>query len=92
MATQLNSLGTAHSVFRGTRHEIEEQLKQINETDSLTLIVETQPQKLGLQRTFEEILAPTLSGTDESGMTDDELAVFLEAEVKAYRYENNRTL
>ena len=41
---------------------------------------------------LDDILKPVRDAFLASGMTDDELAVFLEAEVKAYRYENNRTL
>jgi hypothetical protein len=37
--------------------------------------------------TFREIFAPAQEGFDQSGMTDEELSDFIEAEVKAYRAE-----
>ena len=37
--------------------------------------------------TFAEILAPAQQGFEESGMTEEELDDFIEAEIKAYRAE-----
>jgi hypothetical protein len=37
--------------------------------------------------TFREIFAPSQDGFDQSGMTDEELSDFIEAEVKTYRAE-----
>lgn len=86
-------------VIEGTPEEIAERLKTLEGDQRLTLIIpgepiETteQPEEANGQfppagRTFREIFAPSQTGFDQTGMTDDALSDFLETEVKACRAE-----
>ena len=55
-------------------------------TDALTR-AESTPTPPQPAMTFEEIFAPLHEGFKESGMTDEELGAFIDAEIKAYRAE-----
>jgi hypothetical protein len=86
----------APQVIEGTRSEIAERLKVLGNDKRLTLIIPgreieefetTEDQEPLADKTFREIFAPTQAGFDQTGMTDEELSDFLEAEVKAYRAE-----
>jgi hypothetical protein len=52
--------------------------------------VESEPTDVGVatrKPTFREIFAPSQPGFDQSGLSEEELSEFVEAEVKAYRAE-----
>jgi hypothetical protein len=85
-------------VIEGTKEEITEQLKTVESEKRLTLIIpgdevesnevsEIDESSPASEKTFQEILSSSQLGFDQTGMTDDELSEFLEAEVKAYRAE-----
>jgi hypothetical protein len=83
-------------VVEGTPSEIAERLKSLNGDQRLTLIIPgteieefeiTEAKESPAEKSFREIVAPSQAGFDQTGLTDDELSDFLEAEVKAYRAE-----
>lgn len=89
---------TPEAVIQGTRREIEAQLQHVDEEETLTLIIPGKElktngagtptaQKPHAGMSFREIFASSQEGFDQTGMTDEELADAIEAEVKAYRAE-----
>lgn len=82
------------TVIQGTREQIAAELGKIgNDLEELTLIV---PGKqvvnngappLHNQQLFDEVFGPLQKGFEESGMTDDELGEFIDAEIATYRAE-----
>jgi hypothetical protein len=97
--TQVIARRTPPQVIEGTPEEIAERLKTLEGDKRLTLIIpgdeieatekpeQTDGQQPPADMTFRQIFAPSQTGFDQTGMTDDELSDFVEAEVKAYRAE-----
>lgn len=99
MAQTVTVRRTPSQVIEGTPEQIAERLKTLENNMHLTLIIpgeeieteekpdrtEGEPSRTGM--TFRQIFASSQAGFDQTGMTDDELSDFLEAEVKAYRAE-----
>lgn len=83
-------------VFEGTAREIVEHLGTLQGNKRLTLIVpgdqadtdkapEPADGRSSSEPTFRQIFASAQPGFDSTGMTDEELSEFIEAEVKEYR-------
>jgi len=89
----------APRVIEGTPSEIAEQLKTLEEHQRLTLIIpgeeikrtqttqRTEEPSAADTGTFAEILAPVHEYTRQSGISDEEIGDFVDAEIKAYRAE-----
>ena len=79
-------------VYEGTAQEIATQLQQSKLVGRLKAIVVPE-NGTGLTRaeefgsTFAEILAPLQQDFDATGMTDEDLGEFIDAEIKAHRGE-----
>ena len=97
--TQVIIRRTPSQVIEGTPEQIAARLKTLEDDTRLTLIIPgdeiEEEEKLDriagepphTSTTFRQIFAPSQAGFDQTGITDDELSDFLEAEVKAYRAE-----
>src|SRR5262245_9504559 len=86
-------------VVQGTPLEIEAHLKTLKQDERLTLIIpgeeipasapvapaETRLPHAGMP--FAEILAPLQEDYEASGMSEEELGEFIDAEIRAYRAE-----
>jgi hypothetical protein len=90
---------TLPQVIEGTPDEIAVRLKQLEGSTRVTLIIpgeeiEAHDRPEGTDErlprdgmTFRQVFAPSQAGFDETGMSDDELSDYVEAEVRAYRAE-----
>ena len=86
-------------VVVGTPKEIAEHLKCLDVDKRLTLIIPgslipdhdeaNEEIQHPTGKTFQHIFDTPQEGFDQSGMSEDELSDFIEAEVKAYRIERN---
>jgi len=96
---QVIQRATPSRVIQGTPEEIATHLKTLKQDEMLTLIIPgqeiqttekpastgTEPPHAGM--TFAEILEPLQQDFEETGMTDEELGEFIDAEIEAYRAE-----
>ncbi len=89
---------TRPQVIQGKRHEIEARLQQLDDEETLTLIVPGKElagngtagptvQSPPAGKTFRDIFVPSQEGFDQTSLTEEELSDGIEAEVKAYRTE-----
>ena|SRR5579872_1282788 len=97
--TQVIARRTPPQVIEGTPEEIAERLKTLEGDKRLTLIIpgeeietiekpeHSNEESSSAGMTFRQIFAPSQAGFDQTGMSENELSDFLEAEVKAYRAE-----
>lgn len=91
---------TTTQIIEGTPAEIIERLREMRGNTKLTLIIPGEevaenknsqlphvPEALHAAMPFAQILAPLQEDFDASGMTDEELGDFVDAELNAYRAE-----
>lgn len=78
-------------VIQGTRKQIAAELEKIGDEENLTLIIpgrEVEKSETPVRRkSFDEVFGPLQKGFEESGMTEEEVVAFVDAEMQAYRAE-----
>jgi hypothetical protein len=79
------------TVIQGTRQQIAAELQKIGDEENLTLIIPGREVEKGggpvTRKSFDEVFEPLQKGFEESGMTEEEVAAFVDAEMEAYRAE-----
>ena len=83
---------TQAQIYEGTAEEIARQLQQSKLVGRLKAIIVPEngvgsSNKDEMRPTFAEILAPLQQDFEATGMTDEELGEFIDAEIKAHRAE-----
>lgn len=82
------------TVIQGKRQQIAAQLDTLAEDEELTLIIPgkaVEAEVSGRRKSFDEVFGSLQQGFEESGMTEEELDAFVEAEVTAARAAHRAT-
>ena len=75
-------------VLQGTWEEIKTRDAELTGREvRVTVFDKPEPAPNALLKSFEEVFGPLQKGFEQSGMTEEELNDFVDAEMKAYREE-----
>ena len=80
----------ASRVIQGTRQQIAAALEKLDPAEELTLIIpglETEGTPRAAELSFDDVFGPLQKGFEASGMSEEALGEFVDAEIADYRAE-----